>query len=161
METEAKKYELGYLLNPMTPADQLESVIEDNISRLIKAGGGEILTGPIPQLKELSYPIKKDTGNSKTTFKNAYFGHMQFMLDPSALPQLNEALTKDESLIRHLLIIAPKIAVKKVKSKPGREAKEETGPAVKAPEAALSDENQVVNDQELDRKIEGLLSSEV
>ena len=99
-KTEIKKYELGYLLSPLIPAADLESIVQEQIVALIVSLGGEVAASPVPVMKTLAYLIKKDTGNKRANFKEAYFGYIHFTLNPANITKLNEALVKVDVVLR-------------------------------------------------------------
>ncbi|MEX0918823.1 MAG: 30S ribosomal protein S6 [Candidatus Paceibacterota bacterium] len=154
MESEEnKKYELGYLLSPMVPAEDLEEVLAEEITKPIAKIGGEITANSQPQLRDLAYAISKKIGNSRTTFRHAYFGYIQFIAEPAAVTKLNEVWIKNEKLVRVLLIIAPKLTgKKKVSSRPPVANR----PSPNHPPAPV--ESKLVDEKAIDRQIEGLLT---
>lgn len=157
-KTEIKKYELGYLLSPLIPADDLEAVVQDQIVALVIGLGGEVTASPVPVMKNLAYPVKKDSGNKRANFKDAYFGYIHFTLNPSNITKFNESLTKVDAILRVLLIIA----IKTVGKKPAitTSAKEES--KVSQPSEkntpAKPEVREGAKQEEIDREIEGLLS---
>lgn len=156
-KVEIKKYELGYLLSPLVSAENLAATVQSEIIAPITALGGEVSASPLPSMKSLAYPIKKDIGNKKATFKDAYFGYVHFSLKPNDAVKLNQTLAKSDLLVRVLLILAIRTIGKKPKALPAKEVKTE----VKAPADAMPTEEVVVkevNQEEIDREIEGLLS---
>lgn len=152
-EKDTKKYELAYLLSPLVPADKLEETLNQEVLSLITGLAGEITLKPNPELRKLAYTIKKVTHHQRSSFKDAYFGYIQFTALPEVIDELNNKLKKSEQLIRFLLIIALKVADKEIKIKP-TEAVE----ALAKEESTGLDEHKV-DEATIDREIEGLLAT--
>ena len=157
-KTEIKKYELGYLLSPLIPAADLESIVQEQIVALIVSLGGEVAASPVPVMKTLAYLIKKDTGNKRANFKEAYFGYIHFTLNPANITKLNEALVKVDVVLRVLLIIAIKTVGKKPAIVTPAKEEEQSDQLGENVPIAKSEPKEEANQEEIDREIEGLLS---
>ncbi len=108
VKTEEKKlYELGYHLAPYLPATDIAQSVEKIVKNLINELGGEIVSELNPVLTRLSYIVTKIINNKHTKFSDAYFGAVRFYLPVGVAPKLEEALLKDELVIRHLIISLP------------------------------------------------------
>lgn len=153
-EKDSKKYELAYLLSPLVPADKLDETLNQEVFSVITGLNGEITFKSNPDLKKLAYTIKKVTHNQRSSFKDAYFGYVQFTALPEVIDELNNKLKKSEQLVRFLLIMALKVADKEIKIKPTEAietlAKEES--------IDILGDHQV-DEATIDREIEGLLAT--
>lgn len=105
---EPKIYEIGYLLTPIIPQDALA----ENVARAFKTPidelGGVVTSEMDPSMIRLAYTIKKNVGNKKERFSDAYFGALRFKLLPEKMLALKEMLDKNEKVIRYLTIAMPK-----------------------------------------------------
>lgn len=152
---DAKKYELGYLLSPLVPTDQVEEKLNQEILSVISKAGGEVVSSQSPKMISLAYPIKKYVGNKKSTFKDAYFGCVNFVASGEAVAELSDALKNSEFLIRTLLIVAPKVAVKKKEARAPEAKKVADEPVASAEDSPVKKD---VDQAEIDKEIEGLLA---
>lgn len=108
VKTEEKKlYELGYHLAPYLPAEDIAESLEKIIKKPIAEFGGEVVSELSPVLTRLSYIITKVVNNKHTKFSDAYFGAIRFYLPVGIAPKLEELLSRDDLVIRHLIISLP------------------------------------------------------
>lgn len=159
-EQEPKIYEIGYLLTPIIPQDALAENVVQTLKAPIDKLGGVITSEMDPSMIRLAYTIKKDIGNKKERFNDAYFGALRFKLLPEKVLALKEALDKSEKVIRHLTIAMPKGEETIVAPKPSFQRREvqtepfeierrekEEGP-VEVPE---------MTEEDMDKEIDNLL----
>lgn len=159
-EQEPKIYEIGYLLTPIIPQDALAENVAQAFKTPIEELGGLVTSEMGPSIIRLAYAIKKNIGNKKERFSDAYFGALRFKLLPEKILVLKELLDKNDKIIRYLYIVMPKgdetIVVPKrsfqrreVQAEPfeiERRAKEEG--SVEAPE---------MTEEDIDKEIDNLL----
>ncbi len=135
---EANVYEIGYLVLPSVPAENLPQVVSNLVS-IIEKAGGKPLDGEDPALEPLAYSMSKTVGARKYIVDEAYVGWMKFESRPDALETVREGVDKAEEILRYLLIKAPReTTFTFAKARAEREAKEnsavvaEEEPAVEA-----------------------------
>lgn len=92
-----KEYELGYLIKD-------EAVTGAGLE-LVRAAGADIRQeGPVNRI-HLAYPVKKQT--------EAFFGFVQFAMEPEKAKQLENTLRMDGRILRSLLITPPPVKEKR------------------------------------------------
>jgi ribosomal protein S6 len=134
-QDQKKEYELAFLIKEETDAAGLVEAL--------KAMGGEInLEGPVRKIV-LAYEIKKET--------TAYFGFIQFMMEPAAAKSLEAALLVRSGLLRSLLMTPP---TAKGHSHPQAAANPQR-PAAKPHEAKAA--TPVLSNEALEKTIEEIL----
>lgn len=93
---ESQHYELAYWLDGRLSPQEWQAKKEKILS-LIQAAGGKIESEKEPELRELAYPIRKQT--------QGYFGLMAFSLHPEAAEKLRRTLEVGQvSLLRFLMV---------------------------------------------------------
>jgi len=121
---EANVYEIGYLVLPSVPAENLPQVVSNLVS-IIEKAGGKPLDGEDPALEPLAYSMSKTVGARKYIVDEAYVGWMKFESRPDALETVREGVDKAEEILRYLLIKAPReTTFTFAKARAEREAKE-------------------------------------
>ena len=151
---ETKKYEIGYLISPFITAEQIDSFVDEHLVATIKKSGGEITSRLKTEMRALAYPVSRAQNNKKTVFKDAYFGSLVCELKPADIAAIDEALKKDESVIRFLITLA--IDDQEIK-KPIRKNLESKIPSPKRETAPLPKKE--VDKEEIDKEIEDLLAT--
>lgn len=129
-----KEYELAFLVNEETDAP--------GIVAALKAAGAEVhLEGPVRKTA-LAYEIKKQA--------SAYFGFVQFAMDPAAAKALEGSLSLRPEVLRSMLITPPS-----AKEKPYPQTAAPQRPSAKPyePKAATP----VLSNEALEKKIEEIL----
>lgn len=124
---EKKIYEIGYLLVPYLPVEEVAKTVENSIKAKIAASGGEVSSEMEPVMTRLAYVITKVINNKHTKFSDGYFGALRFKALPSFALTLETELAKDGLVIRSLLTSLPKgsenIVTPRRASAPRREEK--------------------------------------
>ena len=105
---ERKIYEIGYLLVPYLPTENVSATVEKLIKSKIEATGGEVTSALEPVMTRLAYVLTKVLSNKHTKFSDAYFGALRFKATPEAVVKLKTDWDKEDDLIRFLLISMPK-----------------------------------------------------
>ncbi|MEK7541305.1 MAG: 30S ribosomal protein S6 [Patescibacteria group bacterium] len=94
MDSEAKNYELAYLLSPsLTEGETLG--IAGKLSAVIEGEKGAIRRVETAKKRRLAYAVKKE--------RNAYFGWTTFAALPAAIASIDKK-TKEMSVLRHLVV---------------------------------------------------------
>lgn len=111
---ESQVYELGYLVLPSIPEENLSQVVE-SIKKVVNKAGGKELDGEDPFKHGLAYPMSKVVGSSKYVVNDAYIGWMKFELSASEDRESEhpaETIKKEieamHEVLRLLLIKAPR-----------------------------------------------------
>ena len=152
--TEPRVYELGYHLVPTLAEEQIPAAsgaVRGMIERISK----DIIAEELPVFIDLAYTVVKTIEHKNKRFDEAYFGWIKFEASPSGIADLEEALKKDENVLRYLVtktvrentFIAKKFVSTKVKA-----LEEETV----VPEGEVVAEASV--DEALDKAIEELVA---
>lgn len=145
------QYELAYLVTPLLPQANLDEEVA-GMKRGIEAAGGVIVSHEAPKNRYLAYTITRKIANKNVRFTEAYFGWMRFSVMPGAVAAIETMLKKDENIVRHLLIVAPKDEVK--------EEKEAGASSVAGKEVLAAPEGGTpISDQELDREIDQMIAA--
>lgn len=96
-------YELGYLVLPSIPEENLGSTV-DSLKSVISKAGGSIFDGEAPFMHDLAYPMSKTVGASKYVVNNAYIGWVKFECEPANIAEVKAAMEKMDEILRFLLI---------------------------------------------------------
>lgn len=96
-------YEIGYLLAPTIPGDEVVAA-EKELHSQINAAGAEVLASQSPEMRELSYEIEVKDEGDKQAFDRGQFGWVQFSLDPESVDAVESIFVKNKDVIRHLLV---------------------------------------------------------
>src|SRR4051812_11398655 len=103
IETEARIYELGYLLIGTMPEENVAAKVTA-IKDMFEAKGAMSISEEFPRLITLGYEMSRPIGNKKSWFNEGYFGWMKFEMDPAAVEELSAVLRRDEDVLRFLVI---------------------------------------------------------
>ena len=152
--TEPRIYELGYHLVPTLAEEQIpgaSGAVRGMIERISK----DIIAEELPVFIDLAYTIVKTIEHKNKRFDESYFGWIKFEGSPAGIAELEEALKKDDNVLRYLIVktirentfIAKKFTGAKVK-----EIAEET--AATAEDAVA----EIPSEEALDKAIEELVA---
>lgn len=151
METEkVQVYELGYHVIPTISEGELGSVVTA-LKDKIAEKGGTIIQEEFPTECRLEYTVIKDIENKKDRFDRSFFGWVKFELSPDAIADLDEFVTKDQKVIRYLLIKTVRENTVAGKKFSGRGKRGETKDKEVTP----------LSQEEIDKQIEALVGDEV
>jgi len=153
VEGDGRVYELGYLLVPTIPEENVAGVYT-NLKDLISSFGGVAISDEMPKMIPLAYSMVKVVANVRSKFNTAYFGWIKFTMDSDKILKLKKKLDFDPEMIRFLILKTVKentIAAKRfvrgdMRKKPGV-GKTENSEAV-AP----------INKEEVDKEIDALVA---
>ncbi len=95
MAKDTNIYEVGYHLLPTLAEDTIPAHTEA-VKAIITAAGGEVISEGLPELKNLAYPIEKQT--------KAYFGWIKFSVSPEEIGKIKVSLDSTKTILRHLII---------------------------------------------------------
>jgi ribosomal protein S6 len=102
-ESEAKLYELGFLLDPVIPEDAVAGETA-KISQLVESHGGKIEVAGTPSLRALAYTVEIARAGKRYKYDQAHFSWLKFWLVPGEIEGLEHGVKKMVSVIRHLLV---------------------------------------------------------
>jgi ribosomal protein S6 len=101
--TDARVYELGYLLVP-TIAEEDLSVNYGNLKELVASLLGQVISDDMPKMMTLAYPMLKVTENVRSKFDTAYFGWIKFKMDAEKILELKKHLDLDPLFLRFIIV---------------------------------------------------------
>lgn len=104
---EAVVYELGYLVLPSVPEDNISQVVSKIVS-IIEKAGAKTLDSESPFLEKLAYSMSKTVGARKYVVDEAYIGWMKFEAESSIIESIKLDVDKIEEILRTLLIKVPR-----------------------------------------------------
>lgn len=140
METDARHYEIAYLISPLVSEENVFGEA-GKITGFLQDTHGVLGHIEEPKKIRLSYPIKK--------FREAHFGWTRFFIHPKYIADLEKKLTREETIIRYLIVEAEEEPVVTRLPKPRPEPRAEK-PAPPQPEEKIDIE-------ELDKRLEEIL----
>ncbi len=163
-----KTYEIGYILTPMVSEDKLAELFDKTLKAAVEAAGSSITAQQSPKMITLAYPINRMLNNKRSIFRDAYFGAVRFDASPEMVHLVKEHLDKAPEVIRHLLIVVPASAqpLAAQKGPTTRTARpedrvEEVVEEVVAEEVVEKEEKPEMTNEDIDKEIEGLLTTPV
>jgi len=153
-DANSRVYEVGYLLAPSIPEEDLP-VLYGNLKELVASMGGVIISDEMPKLISLAYVMAKVVGSVRNKFNTAYFGWIKFTMDSDKVLGLKKKLDLDPNFIRFLILKTVRentIAAKRF----GR-----GDMAHRKPRAEKSENNETfsINKEEIDKEIDALIAS--
>jgi ribosomal protein S6 len=145
----ARLYEVGFQIAPTLGEDGVHGEAE-KIKSLIQKVGGEIVASGAPHQVRLAYTIRKEVEGKYQKYDTAFFGHFKFEAEPEALTVLNDEISRNGAIIRHIVVqtvpdsdkTTAKLAaelrdIEKKRREASREGSEDAvAPAEAAPEVA-------------------------
>lgn len=102
-ETQARIYELGYLLVGSMPEENVAAKV-GAIKDVLEGKGAMSISEEFPRLITLGYEMSRPIGNKKSWFGEGYFGWIKFEADPAMTEEMSTILKRDEDILRFLLI---------------------------------------------------------
>lgn len=141
-------YEVGLLIVP-TVAEEAVSREVVALKARVEDAGAVVISEEFPAMRPLAFRMEKTIGAKKEKFDRAYFGWLKIELDPEILPMLSDHLSKNENILRFLLI-------KTLRDTPHHVPKSPTVIKEKLPPS--EEEAKIAADEALDRSIEELVA---
>lgn len=159
--TEPRVYELGYHLVPTLAEEQIPAA-SGAVRGMIEQISKDVIAEELPVFIDLAYQVVKTIDHKNKRFDEAYFGWIKFEASPLGIAKLEEALKKDENVLRYLVVktlredtfIAKKFTGAKVKEQEGEPVDTE---AVET-EAAGGSTEPDATEEALDKAIEELVA---
>ena len=95
MDSEAKNYELAYILSTAIPEDGVLAAA-GKLTAAIEEARGMVKRAETPKKRRLAYAIKKE--------QNGYFGWTSFGMAPAGIAALEKKIKEEKNLLRHLIV---------------------------------------------------------
>lgn len=102
-EKERQSYELAFHVLPTIAEGEVATVF-DSIKAVITSNGGEIFDEETPERFNLAYEIEKHLEGKNRKFHSAYFGWVRFKAYAEGAVVVNEAISGNTNILRHLLV---------------------------------------------------------
>lgn len=135
---ETQVYELGYLVLPSIPAENLSTLVT-NLRSIIEKAGATALDSEDPFLETLAYSMSKHIGARKYVVDEAYIGWMKFEAESGQIEGIKSQVDKIDEVLRSLLIKVPRETTFTFKE--AREAREAREEALNNPVAEVIEED--------------------
>lgn len=168
---EMKIYEIGYLLVPYLPVEEVAKTVEKSIKAKILASGGlpaqagEVTSELDPVMTRLAYVITMVINNKHTKFSDGYFGALRFKATPAFVATFEKELAKDDMIIRSLLVSLPKgaemiVAPRRTSAPRSQTSREDQPFEIERIMPAKEEEKEALTTEELDKEIDKLVESD-
>ncbi len=155
---EMKIYEIGYLLVPYLPAEEVAKSVGKSIKSKILASGGEVTSEMAPVMTRLAYVITMVINNKHTKFSDGYFGALRFKALPAFIATFEAELAKDDVVIRSLTISLPNGSESIVPPRRAQAPRREEKPfEIERIMPEKEEEKTVLTVEELDKEIDKLV----
>lgn len=147
----AQLYEIGYHLVPTLAEDKVGAEIA-RLRQAVESRSGVVSAEEWPKHMELAYTIARREGSKRVRYDTSYFGWIRFTMDQTQVPDLQEALSEVDTVLRCIIVAIPdetKRPPKKHRQILKRESAEEAQTVEEKPEVAT---------EEIDKEIEKLIA---
>jgi len=148
-------YEVGYLLLPTLPEEQLEGVVS-SIKEIVVEKKGSVIAEDFPAMRALAYTMPKIIATKRQKFDHAYFGWVKFEVESSEISSIKKNIEALDAVLRALFIKTVRestLMAGKVHAQDAEKAKQE-GTAVDSGEVKPEQ-----NVEEIDKSIDALVIS--
>ena len=139
-------YEVGYLIVPTVPEDDIGSkvaLLRDAIEK-----SGMILSENAPEMRVLAYEMTKELGGKKRRFHKAYFGAIVFQAPARDISRIKKDIEGKDEVLRSLFIKRTRESLAAA-----------TAPAARQ-KSVPTEKKKEVNNEEIDNAIEELVAEE-
>lgn len=102
-DVQVKVYELASHIVSSIPEEEVGKVYE-SLKDLITTSGGAIIAEEAPKLMDLAYVMVKHIHGKNVRHSTANFSWIKFEIDPAAVPAINEAVSKNDNILRYMTI---------------------------------------------------------
>lgn len=143
METDARNYELTYLMSPLLSEEEALACA-NKISSLVEGAKGAIKFAEVPKKIKLAFLVKKE--------KFAYFGWIDFLAQADCMPFLQKGLKEENRLLRTMIV---EKEAKEIQMRPLVKIRTEEEP--KAGEEKETGAEEKLDLEALDKKLEEIL----
>ena len=150
-EARVSVYEVGYLLVPSIPEENLGGEVTA-LKDLFLENGAVFISDEYPKLIELAYEMSRSINNKKQKFSYGYFGWVKFECSTEQAKVLKNVLDKNEKLIRFLFIKTVRESTMSVKR---TYSKQDGGKRRFTPKV---EETEKINEETIDKVIDALVA---
>jgi len=153
-EANGRVYEVGYLLVPTIPEENVP-IVFGNLKELVSSLGGIAISDDMPKMIPLAYSMVKVVANVRNKFNTAYFGWVKFTMDSDKVLELKKKLDLDPNFIRFLIL-------KTVKENTIAAKRFVRGDMHRRPKTEKGDSNEIavpINKEEIDKEIDALIAA--
>jgi ribosomal protein S6 len=98
-----RMYEIGYVVAPTVPEDEVANIASD-LQSAITDVDGEVLASQVPEARDLAYTMEATTSAGEREFERGQFGWVQFSVDTSDLSKI-ESVVEDETDVMRALTV--------------------------------------------------------
>lgn len=95
-------YEVGYVIVPKVAEGDVEKAVAAIRAPIEKAGGSFIAEGA-PSLIRLAYEMTAREGDKNAVYDRGYFGWLKFEGTTATAAALEEQLSADQTILRHII----------------------------------------------------------
>ncbi|MCX6754666.1 MAG: 30S ribosomal protein S6 [Candidatus Nomurabacteria bacterium] len=149
-EARLEVYEVGYIMLPTIAEENLGEEVTSFKDTLTEKGA-TFISDEYPKLIELAYEMARSIANKKQKFSYGYFGWVKFECSTSQAKVIKDMLSKNEKLVRFLMIKTVRENTMSVKRAYGKQDGAKRRPAQKHEEATP------INEEVIDKEIEALV----
>ncbi len=96
-------YEVSYLLLPSLAVEQVPAKAEA-IEKVLTGAGGVVLSGEMPVLIDLAYPMTKVVQTVRHKANTGYFGWTKFEMATEGMDEVKKALDANDEILRYMII---------------------------------------------------------
>lgn len=151
-------YEVGYHIVSSVKEEDLDAVVGTMRNVIEKAGGTFIAEGA-PVLMKLAYPMEAREGDRNVEYDRAYFGWIKFEANLGVAEALDDVLKRDVTILRHIVFRTVREETRaRIKAPTLREVKRTD--TIKAPQRRAEDPSAPVSEEDLDKAIDTLTTTE-
>lgn len=145
-EGESSVYELAFHINPNLSETEVGKTFE-NLKKSILESGASIITESNPRRVDLAYTISVKNEEGSQDFNQGMFGWVAYEGLSENQKAIEEAVSDEKNIFRHLVILTTKEVVEFAKQR------EEEARSI-ARNVAENDDEEGVSDSELDEALE-------
>lgn len=152
MSREAQLYEIGMLIRPEVPEQEVAEVL-GTVRSYIEQKNGIIESTADPKMRTLGYPVQK--------VAQAYFAALQFVVNPDVVSEIGRDMTANGNILRHMVFSWKKeVPQPMMRRHMGENAwgNAPAKPSSEAPAKERSIEEERVAMQEIDKKLDEILA---
>lgn len=152
VKPETTLYEVGYLLSPLIPEEEILAKADEIVRVAIEGAGATVTNTTNPKRLPLAYQIGKSINHKRTNYREAYFGAIRFESLTESVAKIKASLDQNELALRFIIVNVPRRA--ELPIVPRRVPTRRTKVADKGADVAKPE----ISKEEIDKEIEGLLA---